>query len=225
MTNPTAPSPMPSLQGGSRQQHAIREVNIPSRDYPMTNIEYPGPHDVVLGRGRGASSHIGNVNFRGFIKQFKPKYAAANRVDKPKVAGEVVLKWREKNPPGRFLVQVRTTNRNVWNDVGDRKARQKTSQSLRERECIRKPRRGARRVETDTADTMGDESSVESGGSDYDEDDSGSTSDTSETGNQEAGKGPSRVSGESSSGSTNRAVDSSDGGESDEKTSNNMSDV
>jgi hypothetical protein len=123
---------MPSLPGipqyqqqpqQQQQQHAIREVNIPSRAYPMTNIEYPGPHDVVLGRGRGASSHIGNVNFRGFIKQFKPKYAAANRVDKPKVAGEVVVKWREKNPPGRFLVQVRTTNRNVWNDVGDRKVR------------------------------------------------------------------------------------------------------
>lgn len=65
----------------------------------------------------------GNVNFRAFIKQFKPKYAAANRIDKPKVAGEVVAKWRHKNPPGRFLVQIRTTNRNVWNDVGDRKVR------------------------------------------------------------------------------------------------------
>ena len=87
----------------------------------MTNIEHPGPHDVVLGRGRGASSHIGNVNFRAFIKSSKPKYTAAYRMDKPKVAGEVVAQWREMNPPGRFLVQVRSGNGHVWSDVGDRK--------------------------------------------------------------------------------------------------------
>lgn len=93
--NAAVAPPPPVAAAVAAQHHAIREVHIPNT-YPMTNIEYPGPHDVVLGRGRGASSHIGNVNFRGFIKQYKPKYAAANRVDKPKVAGEVVVKWREK---------------------------------------------------------------------------------------------------------------------------------
>lgn len=119
-----------------------------------------------------------------------------------------------QNPPGRFLVQVRTTNRNVWNDVGDRKARQKTSQSLRERECIRKPRR-TKGASSETMDIDDDASSVESGGSAYDEDESGSTSDTSESrllkAKQEGvARAPTRVSGESSN--------SSDA-ESDEKTS------
>lgn len=176
----------------------------------MAGIEYPGPHDVVLGRGRGASSHIGNVNFRGFIKQWKPKYAAANRVDKPKVAGEVVGKWRQKNPPGRFLVQVRTSNRNLWNDVGDRKARQKTSQSLRERECIRKPRRKLREREGGSSmGTMDDTSSVDSGTENSEMEDEESNADLSVK--AEAGKSSSqaaRVSGESGESSSASGGDS-----------------
>lgn len=97
----------------------------------------------------------GNVNFRAFIKAFKPKYTAAYRMDKPKVAGEVVGKWRAKTPPGRFLVQVQTPNGDVWSDVGDRKARQKTSQSLRERDGMVK----VRRREQTTGENMGDSAS------------------------------------------------------------------
>jgi hypothetical protein len=113
-----------------------------SSAYPMRNIEVPGSHDVLLGRGRGTSNHTGNVAFRSFIKKHKAKYVAASRIDKPKVAGEVVAKWRALDPPGRFLVQNGDGNTNddgnqLWNDVGDRRARQKTSQSLRERECVR----------------------------------------------------------------------------------------
>ena len=71
-------------------------------------------------------------------------------------------------------------------------------------------------MENASADTMDDASSVESGGSDYDEDDSGSTSDTSERRDKQEGinGAPTRVSGESSSAS---------GGESDEKMSNSKS--
>ena len=44
--------------------------DVPSRRgevdsaYPMTDIEYPGQHDCMFGRGGGASNHIGNINFR-----------------------------------------------------------------------------------------------------------------------------------------------------------------
>ena len=44
-----APGPVPSVacapqqQQQQQQQHSIREVSIPQA-YPMTNIEYPGPH-------------------------------------------------------------------------------------------------------------------------------------------------------------------------------------
>lgn len=139
----------------------------------MMGIEFPGPHDCVLGRGRGASSHIGNVTFRALIKQFKPKYEAASRVDKPKVAAEVVSIWRNMSPPGRFLVQCRTTNRSVWNDVGDRKARQKASQSLREREFKRRKRaRDTRKPQpsriSGTSEPKDDEEMDDDAGSDSD---------------------------------------------------------
>lgn len=165
--NVQQPQPLSNFTSNSNNQNnSIRQHNSNPQAYPMQNIDCPGPHDVVLGRGRGASSHTGNVNFRAFIKKYKPTYAAANRIDKPKVAGQVVAKWREMNPPGRFLVQVRTTNRNVWNDVGDRKARQKTSQSLRERDCARWPRRRRRKNLPEVSG--GSSSSAESNAS-YDE--------------------------------------------------------
>jgi hypothetical protein len=70
------------------------------------------------------------------------RYLAASKVDKPKVAREVVTLWRQMNPPGRFLARHDDTKRgpgsvkdsdNVWYEVGDKKAREKASQCLRER--------------------------------------------------------------------------------------------
>ena len=77
-------------------------------------------------------------------------------MDKPKVAGEVVGKWRAKTPPGRFLVQVQTSNGDVWRDVGDRKARQKTSQSLRERDGMVKVRKRNQTAGEDMGDSDSD---------------------------------------------------------------------
>jgi hypothetical protein len=63
-------------------------------------------------------------------------------VDKPKVAREVVAIWRKMVPAGRFLARKDETKRgpgsvkandNVWYEVGDKKAREKASQCLRER--------------------------------------------------------------------------------------------
>jgi hypothetical protein len=63
-------------------------------------------------------------------------------VDKPKVAREVVAIWRKMSPAGRFLARKDETKRgpgsvkandNVWYEVGDKKAREKASQCLRER--------------------------------------------------------------------------------------------
>ena len=50
------------------------------------------------------------------------------------MAREVVQIWRRLNPPGRFLTQDKSTGDNgLWNDVGDKKSREKASQCLRER--------------------------------------------------------------------------------------------
>ena len=53
------------------------------------------------------------------------------RLDKPLVALGIIREWRGQSPPGRFLKMDDKTG--LWNDVGDKKAREKTSQALRER--------------------------------------------------------------------------------------------
>ena len=107
---------------------------------PDTHIKTPGPNDVLLGRGGGTNNHEGNVTFRKLVAEHKIRYLDASKVDKPKVAREVVKLWRAMDPPGRFLARVSgtgpVTTRNedaLWYDVGDKKAREKASQCLRER--------------------------------------------------------------------------------------------
>jgi hypothetical protein len=76
------------------------------------------------------------------VNEHKLRYLAASKVEKPKVAREVVQLWRAQNPPGRFLTRKDDSRKgpgsvkaegNIWFDVGDKKAREKASQCLRER--------------------------------------------------------------------------------------------
>jgi hypothetical protein len=106
------------------------------------HILKPTAHDVLCGRGGGTNNHPGNVKFRQTINEHKLRYLAASKVEKPKVAREVVDIWRSLDPPGRFLARKDDSKRgpgsvkaegNVWYDIGDKKAREKASQCLRER--------------------------------------------------------------------------------------------
>jgi len=103
--------------------------------YPMKGIDYPGMNDVMCGRGGGTNHHIGNIRFRQLVNEQKLRYLAASKVDKPKVSTEVLQIWRALNPPGRFLTKTDASkgDDSLWHDVGDKKAREKASQCLRER--------------------------------------------------------------------------------------------
>lgn len=123
-----------------------------SYEYPTTNITHPGPNDILFGRGGGTTSHSGNIKFRKLVATHKLRYLAATKADKPSVARDVVKEWRSMDPPGRFLAKVDgsedDSNCNsglddsdrggnaVWYDVGEKKAREKASQSLRERNGV-----------------------------------------------------------------------------------------
>ena len=109
-------------------------------NYPTTGITHPGPHDILCGRGGGTNAHPGNIKFRKLVAAHKLRYLAASKSDKPAVAREVVKEWRNLNPPGRFLAKADEGSNDangdqlvVWFDVGDKKAREKASQCLRER--------------------------------------------------------------------------------------------
>ncbi len=91
-----------------------------------------GEHDVILGRGLGTYNHIGNIQFRKLVNQHKMRYLASSKVDKPKVARELVHMWKQLDPPGRFL-QRADESKLDWIEVCDKKAQEKASQCLRER--------------------------------------------------------------------------------------------
>jgi hypothetical protein len=87
-------------------------------------------NDVLCGRGGATNSHCGNRSYRKLVKKFKDKYLKAKKKEKPSVAAEVVEIIRNLNPPGRFLKKDKETG--WYLDIGDARAKEKTSQALRE---------------------------------------------------------------------------------------------
>ena len=73
------------------------------------------------------SHHSGNVKYRSLVKKYQPLYIMSKRRDKPLIASKIVRLVRHSG--GRFL---RKDKSNTWRDVGNTKAREKTSQALRE---------------------------------------------------------------------------------------------
>lgn len=100
-------------------------------NWPMHDIKDPHPNDVLYGRGGGTNHHPGNKIYRKTVEDRKLDYVNSKRLDKPLVALEIIREWRGQDPPGRFLKLDEKTGH--WHDVGDKKAREKTSQALREK--------------------------------------------------------------------------------------------
>lgn len=107
-------------------QQAARRAN-----WPIRNIQEPSINDCLFGRGGGTNHHPGNKRYRQMVDDRKAKYLSSKRLDKPLVALDIIREWRAQDPPGRFLKQDEGTK--LWEDVGDKKAREKTSQALREK--------------------------------------------------------------------------------------------
>lgn len=106
--------------------------NISAPSWPMHSIEVPHQtNDVLCGRGGGTNHHPGNKRWRKMIEDKKPDYAASIRSNKPKIAMNIVKQWRSQTPPGRFLILDKKTG--LWSDIGDEKAKDKTSQAFREK--------------------------------------------------------------------------------------------
>ena len=79
----------------------------------------------------GTNHHPGNKRYRREVEDRKVDYVNSKRLDKPLIALDIIKKWRSQTPPGRFLKQDVKTG--LFHDVGDKKAREKTSQALREK--------------------------------------------------------------------------------------------
>ena len=83
--------------------------------------------DVIFGRGGCSNHHSGNIQYRNLVKACQPAYLQAKRRDKPRIAAGIVMAVRAVG--GRFL---KKQEDDTWQDVGNTRAREKTSQALRE---------------------------------------------------------------------------------------------
>ena len=90
-------------------------------------------YDVLCGRGGETNQHTGNVRFRSLVRDRQVAYLRARRGEKPKIS-EYIVNQVHRNG-GRFLKRVEgsPTNQYRWMEVSDQKAREKTSQALREK--------------------------------------------------------------------------------------------
>lgn len=88
----------------------------------------PSPRDVICGRGGATRRHPGNKNYRSLINSNKPTYLLSTKEEKTGISRSIVAAIREQQ--GQFLEQ--RGNDQIWYDIGDAKATEKTSQALRE---------------------------------------------------------------------------------------------
>mmetsp|Transcript_4051 Transcript_4051/g.6147 ORF Transcript_4051/g.6147 Transcript_4051/m.6147 type:complete len:254 (+) Transcript_4051:208-969(+) len=88
--------------------------------------------DVLCGRGGLTNHHEGNRRFRSVVASHQGEYRTARKHDKADIARRIVALIRDQG--GRFLksVQGKAAGGGHWVEIGDKKAREKTSQALRE---------------------------------------------------------------------------------------------
>lgn len=115
---------MEELCKACQKEHG-KKLFVPDPNESFDQVE---SHDVLLGRGGETNHHTGNVQYRMVVKASQPAYLYAKRRDKPRIAGAIVCVVRSLR--GRFLKKGETSN--LLFDVGNTRAREKTSQALRE---------------------------------------------------------------------------------------------
>lgn len=94
-------------------------------------VETPRTTDVLCGRGGNINTHPGNETFRSMVSMKKKTYLTARFKREKRIIAESIVNGIGKlDPPGRFLSRNPATG--LWHDIGFEKARDKTSQALRE---------------------------------------------------------------------------------------------
>mmetsp|Transcript_16925 Transcript_16925/g.32051 ORF Transcript_16925/g.32051 Transcript_16925/m.32051 type:complete len:447 (+) Transcript_16925:105-1445(+) len=95
-----------------------------------TIVVAPHENDILLGRGGNNNKHSGNDQLRALARDLVLQYMKSSKKGKSHLSMLLVRQVRQMNPPGRFLKQHRVTRE--WMDVGDKLAREKASQVLRD---------------------------------------------------------------------------------------------
>jgi len=118
-----------------RPLSTLEEIKIESAttDSPSTDQEgvEPRDNDVLCGRGGNINTHPGNSRFRDLVEQRKISYIDAQfKRDKRRISQSILDDIKGLTPAGRFLT--RHEKDGPWREIDEDKARDKTSQALRE---------------------------------------------------------------------------------------------
>ncbi|KAL7540234.1 hypothetical protein ACHAXR_009960 [Thalassiosira sp. AJA248-18] len=117
---------------------------------------FPKDEDVIFGRGGRTNHHPGNKRLREIVNKYRDTYHNAKKVDKPKVSKLIVSALRDATPPSRFLRMNEETTQ--WEDVGDKRAAEKVSQTLREKDKAAKQeylsKRNAAQAQDDARESL-----------------------------------------------------------------------
>ena len=70
-----------------------------------------------------------NKQYRRNVDSMKEEYVQSKRARKTAICKELVDRWYAMDPPGRFIEK---DSEGLWNEIGEIRARKKTSQLLRE---------------------------------------------------------------------------------------------
>jgi hypothetical protein len=106
--------------------------------------DLPALTDVILGRGKPAHDHPGNLRLHDLVDECLPRYNNSTKQGKTEISMEVVR--MTKATSGRFLTQIK----GVWAETSDDDARDKVSHLFRNR------RRRAQRDDTKEKVIVGD---------------------------------------------------------------------
>eukprot|EP00540_Astrosyne_radiata_P013477 CAMPEP_0116841796 /NCGR_PEP_ID=MMETSP0418-20121206/11152_1 /TAXON_ID=1158023 /ORGANISM="Astrosyne radiata, Strain 13vi08-1A" /LENGTH=392 /DNA_ID=CAMNT_0004472319 /DNA_START=115 /DNA_END=1293 /DNA_ORIENTATION=+ len=124
-------NPLEALAMACAAEKDYHQQERPPQEGAQTASFSISQNDVLCGRGGLTNHHPGNVFFRRLVRMKQESYLLASKRAKAGVAKEIVECIRGLQPPGRFLKKD-PQNPGVWVEIGDRKAREKTSQALRE---------------------------------------------------------------------------------------------
>jgi len=114
------------------QQHHHQSTNVTAESksgisYSMDPVLVPGELDILLGRGRGAQNHKGNIHYRQVVETFRSRYEQIpQKGAKTQLIREVVAVIYDNG--GRFLKQ---DGFGRWIPVDPEVARDKVSHSFR----------------------------------------------------------------------------------------------
>jgi hypothetical protein len=101
-----------------------REDNI--KQGMLNTVILPFLSDVLLGRGKPITDHIGNIRLHSIVEKYLPAYnSSRKKLEKNALASEIVE--RIKSMPGRFL----SKDCGIWVEVDDDTARDKVMRLFR----------------------------------------------------------------------------------------------